>query len=66
VGHRRGADRHAPRAGCLPPCRALPISNITAAALYRAIDRFHPTLLLDEGDTFINDNPERVAVQMGR
>jgi hypothetical protein len=39
-------------------CRALPISNITAAALYRAIDRFHPTLLLDEGDTFINDNPE--------
>ena len=39
-------------------CRALPISNITAAALYRAIDTFHPTLLLDEGDTFINDNPE--------
>ncbi len=39
-------------------CRALPVSNITAAALYRAIDRFHPTLLLDEGDTFINDNPE--------
>lgn len=39
-------------------CRALPISNITAAALYRAIDRFHPTLLLDEGDTFINDDPE--------
>jgi hypothetical protein len=39
-------------------CRALPVSNITAAALYRAIDRFHPTLLLDEGDTFINDNPD--------
>jgi putative DNA primase/helicase len=36
----------------------LPISNITAAALYRAIDKFHPTLLLDEGDTFINDDPE--------
>jgi hypothetical protein len=30
-------------------CRALPTSNITAAALYRAIDTFHPTLLLDEG-----------------
>jgi hypothetical protein len=39
-------------------CRALPISNITAAALYRAIDKFHPTLLLDEGDTFIHDDPE--------
>lgn len=39
-------------------CRALPISNITAAALYRAIEKFHPTLLLDEGDTFINDDPE--------
>ncbi len=39
-------------------CRALPVSNITAAALYRAIDRFHPTLLLDESDTFINDDPE--------
>lgn len=36
-------------------CRALPVSNITAAALYRAIDKFHPTLLLDEGD-MINDN----------
>jgi hypothetical protein len=39
-------------------CRALPVSNITAAALYRAIDRFHPTLLLDEADTFFNDDPE--------
>ena len=39
-------------------CRALPTSNITAAALYRAIDTFHPTLLLDEGDTFLNDDPE--------
>jgi len=39
-------------------CRALPASNITAAALYRAIDRFRPTLILDEGDTFINDDPE--------
>jgi len=39
-------------------CRALPVSNITTAALYRAIDKFHPTLLLDEGDTFINENPE--------
>jgi hypothetical protein len=28
------------------------------AALYCAIDRFHPTLLLDEGDTFLNDDPE--------
>lgn len=39
-------------------CRALPVSNITAAALNRTIDKFHPTLLLDEADTFINDDPE--------
>jgi putative DNA primase/helicase len=39
-------------------CRALPISNITTPALYRAIDTFHPTLLLDEGDTFLTEDPE--------
>lgn len=39
-------------------CRALPASNISAAALYRAIDKFHPTLLLDEADTFIGDDLE--------
>jgi hypothetical protein len=54
---RCGKTRTVEIAGALA-CRALPISNITAAALYRAIDKFHPTLMLDEGDTFINDDPE--------
>jgi hypothetical protein len=28
-------------------------SNTTAAALFHAIDAFHPTVIIDEGDTFI-------------
>ena len=39
-------------------CRGLSVSNITAAALYRPIDRFHPTVLLDELPTSIDDDPE--------
>jgi putative DNA primase/helicase len=35
---------------------ALPASNITSAALFRAIDRWHPTLLVDEADTFLKDD----------
>jgi hypothetical protein len=31
----------------------LPVSNISSAALYRAIEKWHPTLLIDEGDTFV-------------
>jgi hypothetical protein len=31
-------------------------SNISAAALFRAIDAAAPTLLIDEGDTFLGDN----------
>jgi hypothetical protein len=38
--------------------RALPTSNITAAALFRTIEEFKPTLLIDEGDTFLRDNDE--------
>jgi hypothetical protein len=34
--------------------RALPTSNITASALFRIIQKFQPTLLIDEADTFIN------------
>jgi hypothetical protein len=45
--------------------RALSVSNITAAALYRVIDKYHPTLLLDEADTFINDDPELRGVVNG-
>ena len=31
-------------------------SNTTAAALFHAIDAYHPTVLIDEGDTFINSD----------
>ncbi len=34
--------------------RALPASNITPAAIYRSIDKWQPTLLIDEADTFLN------------
>jgi putative DNA primase/helicase len=38
--------------------RPLPASNITAASLFRAIERYKPTLLLDEADTFLHSNDE--------
>lgn len=38
--------------------RSLPSSNITAAALFRCIEKYKPTLIIDEVDTFINDNDD--------
>lgn len=38
--------------------RPIIASNITPAALFRMIDAWHPTLLIDEADTFIGDNEE--------
>jgi len=38
--------------------RALPASNITSAALFRAVEKFQPTLLIDEADTFLRDSDE--------
>lgn len=38
--------------------RSLPCSNITPAAVFRAIDAWHPTLLIDEADTFIRNSDE--------
>src|SRR6202040_793295 len=38
--------------------RSLSASNITAAALFRVIESFKPTLLIDEADTFLRDNDE--------
>jgi len=38
--------------------RPIVASNITPAALFRSIDLWHPTLLIDEADTFIRDNEE--------
>lgn len=41
--------------------RPLPAANVTPAALFRAVAKFRPTLLIDEADTFItrrNADPE--------
>lgn len=38
--------------------RRLFASNITPAALFRAVEKFTPTLLIDEADTFLRDNDE--------
>ena len=38
--------------------RRLSSSNITAAAMFRVVDKYSPTLLVDEADTFLNKNDE--------
>jgi hypothetical protein len=38
--------------------RPLPAANITAAAMFRTIENYRPTLLIDEADTFVRDNEE--------
>ena len=43
--------------GALVP-RALPASNITTAALFRAVEAMSPTLLVDEADTFLAEREE--------
>jgi putative DNA primase/helicase len=43
--------------GALAP-RPLPASNVTAAALFRAVEKFGPTLLVDEADTFLRDRED--------
>jgi Protein of unknown function (DUF3631) len=35
--------------------RSLRCSNISGAATYRAIEKWNPTLVIDEGDTFLTD-----------
>jgi putative DNA primase/helicase len=38
--------------------RPLPSSNVTPAAMFRSIDKWHPTLLIDEADAFVGGNEE--------
>ena len=38
--------------------RSLPASNITPAALFRAVEKWRPTVLIDEADTFLRDSVE--------
>ena len=41
----------------LTPC-PLPTSNITSAALFRSVEKYEPTLLIDEADSFLNGNED--------
>jgi putative DNA primase/helicase len=43
--------------GALVP-RPCPASNITTAALFRAVEKWQPTLLIDEADTFLKNSDE--------
>ena len=43
--------------GALVP-RRLFASNVTPAVLFRMIEKYGPTLLIDEADTFVRDNDE--------
>lgn len=38
--------------------KALVASNVTSSAMFRSIELWQPTLLIDEGDTFINNDNE--------
>ena len=38
--------------------KGLTASNISAAAVFRTIEKYSPTLLVDEADTFLKDNDE--------
>lgn len=38
--------------------KPLPTSNITSAALFRTVETFQPTLLIDEADSFMRRNEE--------
>ena len=38
--------------------RPLPAANISPAALFRAVEKWQPTLLIDEADTFLRGNDE--------
>ena len=38
--------------------KPLSAANVTPATIFRAIDHWHPTLLIDETDTFMSDKSE--------
>jgi hypothetical protein len=41
---------------------ALAASNLSTAVVYRSIEKFRATLLIDEADTFLNENRELVGI----
>jgi len=42
--------------------KAFPTSNVTPAALFRSVEKWQPTLLIDEADTFLKGDPEMQGV----
>ena len=42
--------------------RSLPASNITPSAIFRSIEQYEPTLIIDEADTFMDKNEEMRGV----
>lgn len=38
--------------------RPLPAANASSSAIFRAVEKWLPTMLIDEADTFFKDNPE--------
>lgn len=38
--------------------KPLPASNASSSAIFRAVEKWLPTMLVDEADTFFKDNPE--------
>lgn len=38
--------------------RPLPAANVSASAIFRVVEGFRPTLMIDEADTFLRDNDE--------
>ncbi|MHB8403977.1 MAG: DUF3631 domain-containing protein [Gammaproteobacteria bacterium] len=38
--------------------RALPSSNLTGSVVFHAVELWHPTLIIDEADTFMGENEE--------
>jgi hypothetical protein len=42
--------------------RPLPVSNATTAALFRSVELWAPTMLMDEADTFVRENKEFMGI----
>ena len=42
--------------------KPMPASNISPAALFRSVEKWSPTLLIDEADTFLNGSDELVGI----
>jgi putative DNA primase/helicase len=42
--------------------KALAAANLSSAVVYRSIERYHPTLLIDEAETFLGENREMIGI----